>query len=237
MSAPALPRAVCFFDCQNLFRSAQRAFEWVEYPDFDPVKLAEHVCRVKGWVLTGTRVYTGVPASTENFALHHFWTNKLLQLERRNAFVFRRRVVYNDRETRWPGDVRVCLPGQKELREGTPLFLADGRPLPKGTTFRVRTGHEKGVDVRVALDMLSLAYAGTYDVGVVFSQDQDLTEVVADIKTLAKSAGRWIKLASAFPLSRNGQQTRGVNGTDWVPLDEHAYRECLDPRDYWPKRP
>jgi uncharacterized LabA/DUF88 family protein len=38
-------------------------------------------------------------------------------------------------------------------------------------------GREKGIDVRLALDILLLGFRSEYDVAVVFSQDQDLSEV------------------------------------------------------------
>lgn len=31
--------------------------------------------------------------------------------------------------------------------------------------------------------------------------------------------------------------TRGINGTDWIPIDRTTYASCLDPKDYRPKKP
>ena len=60
-----------------------------------------------------------------------------------------------------------------------------------------------------------------------------------DVKALAASIcqskgwqNRWLKIASAFPQSPTSHNRRGVNKTDWVPIDKKTYDACLDPRDY-----
>ncbi len=53
--------------------------------------------------------------------------------------------------------------------------------LPDGTFHTFLSGEEKGVDVRLALDVIRLAHAGAYDVALIFIQDQDLSEVAAEI--------------------------------------------------------
>lgn len=96
----------------------------------------------------------------------------------------------------------------------------------------IRSGKEKGIDIRIALDMVRLARHGNYDVGIIFSQDQDLSEAVDEIKEQAFISDKWIKLASAFPDSLLSKNKRGVNGTDWIRIDEKLYTSCLDPNDY-----
>ena len=97
-------------------------------------------------------------------------------------------------------------------------------------------GREKGIDVRLALDILLLGFRRDYDVAVVFIQDQDLSEVADEIRILAKSQNRWIKIVSAFPTSPTSKNRRGINGTDWVKIDRETYASCIDPRDYRPKK-
>ena len=60
-------------------------------------------------------------------------------------------------------------------------------PLPDGTTTTVLVGQEKGVDVRLALDIVRLGREGAYDVAVLFSQDQDLSEVASEIHSGERS--------------------------------------------------
>ena len=45
---------------------------------------------------------------------------------------------------------------------------------------------EKGVDVTIAVDMLSLAYRNTYDTAILVSGDADFVPVVEEIKSLGK---------------------------------------------------
>lgn len=71
---------------------------------------------------------------------------------------------------------------------------------------------------------------------MVFSRDQDLSEVADELRQLATRQDRWIKIGSAFPRSPTSRNRRGVNGTDWLPIDRALYDGCLDARDYRPKR-
>jgi hypothetical protein len=81
-----------------------------------------------------------------------------------------------------------------------------------------------------------LAHQRAYDVALVFSQDQDLSEAAEEIRTIAREQGRWIKIASAYPSSPTSRNARGINKTDWIRVDRVTYDACLDPRDYRPKR-
>jgi hypothetical protein len=96
-------------------------------------------------------------------------------------------------------------------------------------------GQEKGVDIRLALDVVRLAHQRSYDVALVFSQDQDLSEVADEIRVIAKEQQRWIKIASAYPASPTSRNPRGINGTDWTRIDRPTYEACIDSRDYRPK--
>jgi hypothetical protein len=107
--------------------------------------------------------------------------------------------------------------------------------LPDGTLHSFLHGEEKGIDVRIALDVIGLANRRAYDVAVVFSQDQDLSEAADEIREISKSQDRWIKMACAYPLSPTSTNRRGINRTDWIQLDKATYDTCLDPRDYRPK--
>src|SRR5882724_1554543 len=79
--------------------------------------------------------------------------------------------------------------------------------LPDGTEHTVLVGEEKGIDVRIALDVIRLARRREYDVAVVLSQDQDLAEVAEEIRVIAA-------------------------GTGSLDQDRVLYDACLDRRDY-----
>jgi uncharacterized LabA/DUF88 family protein len=203
---PSTKRVIAFFDGQNLFHAAKEAFGY-SYPNFDPAALAEAVCTGQGWTLTATRFYTGVPDARDNAFWNHFWTAKLAQMGREHVVTFSRSLRYRNQTVR----------------------LADG------SEHMVLVGQEKGVDVRLALDVVRLAHRRGYDVGLIFSQDQDLSEAADEVRAIAKEQARWVKLASAFPSSPTARNTRGVNKTDWIRIDRAVYDACRDARDYRPK--
>ncbi len=205
---PASKRAIAFFDGQNLFHAARHAFGYT-YPNYDPVALAAAVSNGLGWDPAEVRFYTGVPNLEDDPYWHHFWTHKLAQMGRRGAKVFSRSLVYRNKVVR----------------------------LPDGTERSYLAGEEKGIDVRIAVDVISLAWQTAFDVAVVFSQDQDLSEVALEIRDIARRQDRWIKIASAFPASPVAVNRKGINWTDWIRVDRATYDACLDPRDYRPKAP
>jgi hypothetical protein len=104
--------------------------------------------------------------------------------------------------------------------------------LPDGTTHSFLVGQEKGIDIRIALDVVRSVRENQCDVAVLFSQDEDLTEVADEVRAIAQQSARWIKIASAFPDSPTRRYRRGVNKTDWIRVDRKLYDSCLDTADY-----
>lgn len=206
-SEPIIKRTIAFVDGQNLFHSAKIAFGYT-YPNYDVKKLAAAVCVRQGWQLIQTRFYTGVPEATDDPRWNQFWVAKLLQMSRDGVRVFSRALRYRNERVR----------------------LADG------SEHTVLVGREKGIDVRLALDVIGVAYRGEADVLLLFSQDQDLSEVADEVREIARTKDRWIKIACAFPFSPTTTDRRGINGTDWIRLDRALYDACLDPRDYRPRQ-
>jgi len=202
---PASPQAIAFFDGQNLFRSAKRAFGYI-YPNYDPKKLSQQICVNQGWELKETRFYTGFPHHCDNPFWNHFWRRKFNQLRRDSVYVYSRHLRYHDNEV----------------------------VLPTGDTYIVRIPREKGVDVRIAVDVIRLAHRRSYDVALIFSQDQDFSEVAKEIRLISQEQNRWIKIASAYPCAPN--PPRGIDRADWIIIDKPTYDACIDPQDYRPKR-
>ncbi len=196
-------RAVAFVDGQNLFHAARAAFGYDE-PNYDVGALAMRVCRSQGWQLTEVRFYTGIPDAGNNPRWHFFWKRKLAAMGRQGIIVYGRPLRYQDR--------RVTL--------------------PDGTQHSALIGEEKGIDVRIALDVTALAHRRAYDVALVMSQDQDLLEVAEEIRTIAREQQRWITIACAFPQSPDSWNRRGIDKTDWITIGRELYDQCLDPRDY-----
>ena len=204
---PPVKRAIAFFDGQNLYHALRMAFGYT-YPNYDVKALAQSLCTARGWQLEQVRFYTGVPDATDNAFWSGFWAAKLLALSRQGVWTFSRPLRYRNQIVK----------------------------LPDGTTHAFLAGEEKGVDVRITLDVIRMAHRREYDVALVFSQDQDLSEVAGEVRVIATEQARWIKMASAFPVSPTARNRRGIDKTDWIPIERAAYDACLDPRDYRPKR-
>ena len=204
MPQPPSPiRCVAFFDGQNLFYSAKAAFGFT-YPNYDPAKLARAICAQEGWECVGVRFYSGVPDADDNKFWNHFWVAKGAQMGRDGVKVFTRPLRYRNKVIR----------------------------LPNGKTHAFLDGVEKGIDVRIAIDVIRLASRKAYDVALIFSRDQDLAEASDEVRVMAKEQDRWIKVASAFPSSPAAKRVRGIDRTDWIRIDRETYEACIDPRDY-----
>jgi uncharacterized LabA/DUF88 family protein len=201
---PSVKRATAFFDGQNLFHAAKEAFGY-PHPDYDPQALAQSVAAVHGWTLVETRFYTGIPDPATNPRWSGFWQRRLAVLGTRGVVLFTRSLKYRNQ-----------------------TFT-----LPEGGTAVALVGQEKGVDVRIALDIVRLAREERYDVALVFSQDQDLSEAAVEIREIAAAQDIWIKIASAFPFSPTSHNTRGINRTDWIRIDRATYDACRDQTDYF----
>lgn len=203
---PAIKRAVTFVDGQNLYHHVKDAFGY-SFPNYDILKLSECVCATRTWNLSRARFYTGVPDIADDPFWNGFWTSKLAAMGRQRVKVFSRSLRYRNKTVEIPG-------------YGKHTFLS---------------GEEKGIDVRLALDVIAGANRREYDVAVIFSQDQDLSEVVDEIKLIARQQARWIRVACAYPTSPTVQNRRGINGADWIQIDRASYDGCIDTRDYRPK--
>ena len=203
---PPVRRVVAFVDGQNLFYVAKKAFGY-RFPNYNPKALAERISADRGWTLSETFFYTGIPDRTDNAFWNHFWTAKLAVMGTRGIRTFSRSLRYRNQTV----------------------------PLPGGGTTTILVGEEKGIDVRLALDVVRMARENLYDVALIFSQDQDLSEAAVEVKAISMQQGRWIKVACAFPVSPTAENRRGINGTDWIKIDRAVYDACLDPNDYRPK--
>ena len=97
-------RTVVFFDGQNLYHLAKRAWSPTpptvshpySWPSYDVEKLTHKlVSRIQGRKLREVRFYTGVPNPTtgpkERF-WHGFWSNKLHFLHTRGIYVYKGRI-------------------------------------------------------------------------------------------------------------------------------------------------
>ena len=207
---PSTKRTIVFVDGQNLFHSARRAFGYTQ-ANYDVRALATAV--VAGhpdWDLSEIRFYTGIHTPAGDAALNAYWSAKLAVMGRQGIKVYSRQLRYGNRQV----------------------------TLPDGSTHAYLTAREKGIDIRIALDVIRMASQNLYDVALIFSQDQDFSEVARDIRAVASEQSRWIKIASAYPTSPTVSNRKGIEQTDWIPIDRVTYDACLDTRSYpSPKTP
>jgi len=203
---PDIKRAVSFIDGQNLFRHAKDAFGHY-HPNYDPQKLSDAVCHAHGWINRGVRFYTGVPSAERQLMWHGYWNRRLTAMRRAGITVTSRPLRYR---------VERVL-------------------LEDGSSHEIPVQREKGIDLRLGLDVVRMTRHEELDVAVIFSQDQDLAEVAREVRDIARSEGRWLKVVSAFPHGPNATSTRGIDGTDWFRMDREFYDACLDSRDYRPR--
>lgn len=206
-TAPAKRFAMGFFDAQNLFRHAKDAFGHI-HPNFDPKKLHDAVCAANGWTPNLVRFYTGVPEYSRNAMWTGYWNNRVLALKRAGVNVTTRKLRYDDTTV----------------------------TNPDGSTQVVTSVQEKGIDVRLALDIVKFARLRNFDVAVIYSQDQDLCEVVEEVRQIARDLGSQIELHCAFPSRTTATSRRGIDRTQWFPMDQVFYDACLDPHDYRPPK-
>lgn len=201
----AIKRAIAFLDGQNLFHAARLRFG-VTRPNYHPRSLAREVCAWNGWTYTQTRFYTGIHRSYENPIWYGYWARKLSALQK------------------YP-DVYVF---QKELSYVTVRSTINGKEK------KVRTAREKGIDVRISLDIVGLARRQEYDVAIIFSEDTDFIEVVKEVKAIAAEQNRLITIACAFPYNDLAPRPgRGIPGTQWIKISRHIYEACLDKKDFF----
>ena len=70
-------------------------------------------------------------------------------------------------------------------------------PLKYESSGRAR---EKGIDVRLAIDMVRLGRKGLFDVSIIVSEDSDLDEAVQEVYSM-RDHERWVAVQNALPWS------------------------------------
>jgi len=204
---PAVKRAVIFIDGQNLYHSVKESFGY-PFPNYDPLKLSQSICTHFNFSFVQTRFYTGVPKVGDNAFWHGFWSKKVQYMKTRGVYIYTRDLVYRNETVN----------------------------CPNGQVLSTLVGSEKGIDVRICLDVVRLALDDAYDVAIIFSQDQDLNEATDEVRKISIEKNRWLKCVCAFPMSPTTQNKRGINRTDWYKIDKSFYDACIDPNDYRPPR-
>jgi uncharacterized LabA/DUF88 family protein len=98
------------------------------------------------------------------------------------------------------------------------------RYVQEGQRFR---GREKGVDVRIAIDMLRLAQKGLFDVAIVISEDSDLNEAIRDVYEL-RDYERWVAVENALPYGPSGRRPKWLAAHRKRRIEAPMFRESED---------
>lgn len=221
-----MERVYVFFDGQNVFYGAKQAFGYAE-PNYDPVALAIELVSLRpNAQLIRLYFYTGIHSYRKDPKWNVFWNNKLrairregdIRLGRGNTITYSRPLIYHDEVAR-------------DNAGNVVLNSSDG------TAKVVPKGREKGIDLRLGLDVVRLANTRDYDVAMVVSQDTDYTEVVEEVEFISTQQKRRIAVVSASP--RNAKGKFGIPFTAGIEITKVIYDRCLDPHtpSYYPSRP
>jgi hypothetical protein len=201
-----------FFDWQNVYMHARRSFHSDLDPfvkgQVNPVDLAEELT---------SRGPTGVERELVGIRIYRGIPDQAYN-EKGYAAARRQRAA-------WERDSRVVVTG-RTLRY--PPGYVHGQTL----TDEVR---EKGIDVALALDFVTMAGDGVFDVGIMMSSDQDLLPALerVDQRRRTRGSGPTVEVAAwtghggrAFRLSFGGNRPF----CHW--LDQQTYWGVVDERDY-----
>ena len=125
---PSIKRTVAFFDGQNLLYAGEEGVR-LHLAELRPAGIDRGRLRFRGWTPGQTCFYTGLPSVRDDRFWNHFWTAKLASMGKRGIHTFSRHLKYPTKRCRFRAAVRQA----------------------------VLVGQEKGIDIRIALDVVRMA--------------------------------------------------------------------------------
>ncbi len=210
-------RVMAFIDGQNVLKTCETLYG---HGRVHPALLAKSV--LAGRTLAGVRYYSGIPDP-------RIQRKPNARVQRRHALIRRSGVTVVERMVRyrwdWGFDSRL-LPDPREAAEGSTHSVE---------VNRFQRGREKGIDLALGLDVVDLSLRQLMDVVVIFSFDEDLTEVARMVHSMTRKAGRVSVEAAIFndrgiKRLQHYDYTHQLNRNDFEEAkDEFDYRAELDP--------
>jgi len=202
---PSPARVYAFIDGMNLFNWAKRCFEY-DYPNYDIARLVNAVVALEAdRQLAGAFFCVGVPQEIDDAKRSRWWNKKLAALGRSGVRVASRKLKRRE--------LKIHLEGVVNFEHTVPRLV------------------EKGIDLKIGLELVKLANERAFDVAVLFSQDGDLVEAVQEVRRIAREQRRWIQLECAYPIVA-GIQSWPIKGTVPRQITKIMYDACIDPTYY-----
>lgn len=208
-----MKKAMVFVDANNWYHNVRKFFN---PGDVDIVKVAEFLCRVKGYTLTEIRWYASTPSIVDGQAMYYRHMSFLQKLEKRGVKVITRKlqrlsnkeVLQKKKET--INSLDLCK-NCKPLVESAFLDLSDIKKK------------EKGIDVWIAIDMIKESIIDNKcDVCIVISGDADFVPAL----TLIKNKGKEI-LTAMTPF---GYSSELIRNFPYFILRKETLMRCM--REY-----
>ena len=169
-------RVVFFIDGQNLYHACDRHFG---QGNCHPHLLAAEL--LQGRALAGVRFYTGIHDPRTHPAGHAAMSRRIDAMQEQGVWVYTHQLKYSTCEV-VDRSARPCAHGYCKV-------------------ITHDQAREKGIDLRIGLDMLRLARHGEYDVAVLVSEDSDLNQAVDELMDLRDELGIWLAVEHAHAYS------------------------------------
>ncbi len=231
MPSPPKPtplRTVVFIDGENLRKTCYRLFDWGWC---HPLRVATELVNAKtDRVLVQSRLYTGVPDPNVEQVRAGRMTRRLNAYEADGVHVVRRTLKYS---SAWQV---ISPPTTSAAAVVVPSASASQTTSVGGGSAvqakQVLVGREKGIDTRLALDLIRLALDNVYDLAIVVSGDSDMDEAVREVFDLRPFLGRWISVENGAPRAAGKKYVRLQSCTYVTYIDEAMFKIVSDNRVY-----
>lgn len=155
--------------------------------------------------LVSMHYYIGIPNPRDDKENNEWWTRKLSAMGRSGVKIERR---YLKRR-----ELTIELGGIVKYKATIPKL------------------QEKGIDLKLGLDLVRMTRERSFDVAILFSQDGDLVEAIDEVHRIAKEQKRVVLVECAFPHAA-GVDRYPINKATPVRIEKALYDACIDPIDY-----
>ena len=200
-------RTIVFIDGQNLFKSANEEFGLLDkFPPYDPALIGINACKH-----VNKKEFKETLKIKEHEKLVHTQTRFYSGIPDPNKSDWHSHLY-----DRWQELIH------KMEIDGVSYFTPELQYIKINGSSNKYTVAEKGVDMRIGLDLVQLSYEKKYDVAIIFSKDSDFIEAVKSVKQVAGNQKRVIRTVSCVPLTNNSKRNGwwGIRGTKWCPFDQ-----------------